>query len=336
LKRRPNDTRDPSTDSLSLREVSAAARTTTDQLLTISDGADPSAGATASFEADVILIAHPENRRLGTRFRLIPGGSLDIGRSPSAGISLPEVPSLSRSHARLRFQGERITLEDLGSRNGTFLNDRAVRGPVELESGDRFQVGSVHFKFLHERDVEHAYHEAIHQMVIRDGLTEIYNRRKFQEEGTRELARAQRHDRPLSLVMFDIDHFKEVNDTHGHLCGDAVLKQLAARVGDLLRPEQVFARLGGEEFGILCPETAIDGAVALADKLRQLFEEARYEIGKSEVVATCSFGVAAATPEMTGFDDLVAAADRALYRAKNRGRNRVEVEPGPSGAADAG
>ncbi len=324
MKRPGSDTRDPSTDSLSLREITAANRT--DQLLTISEGSEAQVAPAADFEADAILIAHPENRRLGTRFRLTPGGALDIGRSPSAQVSLPEVPSLSRSHARLRFTGNRVTLEDLGSRNGTYLNDRAVRGPVELESGDRFQVGSVHFKFLHERDVEHAYHEAIHQMVIRDGLTEIFNRRKFQEEGARELARAQRHGRPLSVVMFDIDHFKDVNDTHGHLCGDAVLKQLAARVGALLRPEQVFARLGGEEFGIVCPETQLSGGVALAQKLQEMFASTPYEIGKNPIEVTCSFGVADVSPEMRSFDDLMAAADRALYRAKNQGRNRVEPE----------
>jgi len=331
LKRPGNDTRDPSTDSLSLREITAAHRN--EQMATIAEGSEYSTVAPASFEADVILIAHPENRRLGTRFRLTPGGALDIGRSPSAQVSLPEVPSLSRSHARLRFIGNRITLEDLGSRNGTYLNDRAVRGPVELESGDRFQVGSVHFKFLHERDVEHAYHEAIHEMVIRDGLTEIFNRRKFFEEGAREFARAQRHGRPLGLVMFDIDHFKEVNDGHGHLCGDAVLKQLALRVAALLRPEQVFARLGGEEFGILCPETSLDGGLALAEKLRALFEESPYEVGRRPIQVTCSFGVAAITPDMPHFDALVEAADRALYRAKNDGRNRVEA--GSSAAPSA-
>jgi diguanylate cyclase (GGDEF)-like protein len=238
------------------------------------------------------------------------------------------VPSLSRSHARLRFAGSRVVLEDLGSRNGTFVNDRQVLdGPVELRSGDRFQVGSVHFKFLHERDVEHAYHEAIYQMVMRDGLTEVYNQRKFQEEATREFARAQRHDRPLALVLLDIDHFKQVNDTYGHLCGDAVLKQLAGRVSARLRPEQVFARLGGEEFGILCPETGVEGGVALAEKLRRMFEDEPFQAGATPFGVTCSFGVAGLAPGMSAFDDLVAAADAALYRAKREGRNRVQAAP---------
>lgn len=327
-KRRP-DMRDPSTDSLNLRDVVGSTHTT-DPLLTVTDGALPAAAL--GLEADVILIAHPENRRLGHRFRLSPGGSLDIGRAPTAQVSLPEVPSLSRSHARLRFVGNRVVLEDLGSRNGTFVNDRQVQGgPVELKSGDRFQVGSVHFKFLHERDVEHAYHEAIYQMVMRDGLTEVYNQRKFQEEATREFARAQRHERPLALVLLDIDHFKQVNDTYGHLCGDAVLMQLAARVAARLRPEQVFARLGGEEFGVLCPETGVDGAAALAEKLRQMFEIEPFQAATPFTV-TCSFGVAGLAREMATFDDLVAAADAALYRAKREGRNRVVTGPAAAGA----
>ena len=321
-----SDTRDPSTDGLSATKIGQVRRATDQH--TVAEWAQAASPETY-YEAAVILISHPENRRLGNRFTLAPGGTIDVGRSPAAGISLPEVPSLSRSHARLRYLGGRVTVEDLGSRNGTYVNDRQVRGVVELHTGDRFQVGSVHFKFLHERDVEHAYHEAIYQMVMRDGLTEVFNQRKFQEEGTRELARALRHGRPLTIVLFDIDHFKKVNDTHGHLCGDAVLKQIASRVNELLRPEQIFARIGGEEFAVLCPETDLEGATVLAEKMRELFEARSFECGTTPVSVTCSFGVAVAETEMRRLDDLVETADRALYRAKNEGRNRVVVEAGP-------
>lgn len=319
---RDSDTRDPSTDGLSGTHA-GMTRSTTDRPTIAEWQKEP--GSETYYEASMILIAHPENRRLGYRLTLSPGGTIEIGRSGVAQLSLPEVPSLSRLHARLRYLGGVVTIEDLGSRNGTFVNERPVKGVVELHSGDRFQVGSVHFKFLHERDVEHAYHEAIYEMVMRDGLTEIYNRRKFQEEGRRELARAQRHVRPLTLLLFDIDHFKAVNDTHGHLCGDAVLKQLATRVGGLLRPEQIFARIGGEEFGVLCPETDLEGGVTLADRLRELFAGAPFDCAGTPVRISCSFGVAQATPGMRRFDDLIATADRGLYRAKEGGRDRVEI-----------
>jgi two-component system cell cycle response regulator len=329
-KGKDSDTRDPSGDGLSATKVARVRRNTGP--VSIAQLAKATA-AESYYDAAVILIAHPENRKLGNRFTLTPGGSIEIGRAPSADISLPEVPSLSRSHARLVHKGDHVLVEDLGSRNGTFVNERQVRSTIELRTGDRFQVGSVHFKFLQERDVEHAYHEAIYQMVMRDGLTEVFNRRKFQEEGAREVARATRHERPLTLLMFDIDHFKVVNDTYGHLCGDSVLKQIAARVSDLVRPEQIFARVGGEEFAVLCPETDSDGAAKMAQRMRDVFAAKPFDCGAVTIVVTCSFGVAGVGAGTRGLEDLVAAADRALYRAKNLGRDRIEVEP-PEAAGD--
>ncbi len=309
-----------STDGIQIGTASGGLKTA-DQA-TMIDAARPGVAA-AGFEAAVILIAHPENRRLGTRFRVIPGNVLEIGRSQDAQISLPEVPSLSRLHARLQFLDGRVSLEDLESRNGTFVNDRSAKGAIELKSGDRFQVGAVHFKFLHERDVEHAYYEAIHEMVVRDGLTGVHNRRKFTEEANREVARAGRHGRPLSLILADIDLFKAVNDTHGHLAGDAALKQIATRIAGQVRAEEVFARIGGEEFAVLCPETYVSGAAVLAEKLRAACADPPLDCAGVEISATCSFGVAQFGGAMAKLEDLMRAADRALYRAKSGGRNRV-------------
>lgn len=278
-------------------------------------------------EADIILIAHPDSQRLGSRFRLSPGGTLEIGRSASVGISLPEVMSLSRKHARLRYAGPVVTIEDLGSTNGTYINGNPVHGRAVLRSGDRFQTAAVHFKFLHEQDVESAYHLAIYELVTRDGLTEIYNKRKYEEEAQREFARAVRHERPLSLIIFDLDEFKAINDTYGHLCGDFVLKQVATVARELLRPEQVLARVGGDEFVILSPETHIDGALTLAQKLRDQVEALDHRYGDVKIALTCSFGVAELTREMTGPQDLYRAADRALLLSKRGGRNRVAVTP---------
>jgi diguanylate cyclase (GGDEF)-like protein len=312
--------KDTSTDSINIGGVPATERTHDGPTLVDIGAVSPEA---VGFEAAVILIAHPENRRLGARFRITPGATLEVGRSPQAAISLPEVPSLSRSHARLRFERSRVLLEDLGSRNGTFVNDRALRGTAELRSGDRFQLGAVHFKFLHERDVEHAYYEAIYEMVARDGLTGVYNRRKFFEEAGREFARAQRYRRPLALVMMDIDYFKRVNDEHGHLGGDAVLKQLAARLQPLVRTEEIFARLGGEEFAVLCPETDVERASVLAEKLRNLCRGTPFDCNGVAVRVTLSLGVAEMHAEQSRFEDLVRVADEALYQAKDGGRDRV-------------
>lgn len=277
----------------------------------------------AEVEADIILIAHPENQRLGSRFRLSPGSVLEIGRSASVGVSLPEVMSISRKHARLRYHGPMVTLEDLGSTNGTYVNGLPVRGRTALRSGDRFQTAAVHFKFLHEQDVESAYHLAIYELVARDGLTEIYNKRKFDEEFQREFARAIRHERPLSLIIFDLDEFKTINDSYGHLCGDFVLKQIASLTRELIRPEQLFARVGGDEFVILAPETSAEGSLALAGKLRDRIDSLDYRYGEAKIPVSCSFGVAELGEGMTMAQDLYHAADRALFESKRSGRNRV-------------
>lgn len=279
----------------------------------------------AGSEADIILISHPESQRLGTRYRLSPGTTLEIGRSSSVGISLPEVMSISRKHARLRYLGPAVTIEDLGSTNGTYVNGQPIHGRTVLTSGDRFQTAAVHFKFLHEQDVESAYHLAIFDLVTRDGLTEIYNKRKYEEEVQRELARALRHDRPLSLIIFDLDEFKEINDNYGHLCGDFVLKQVASTARELVRPEQILARVGGDEFVILAPETRAEGAEALALKLCERIVNLDHRYGDVKISISCSFGVAELNREMTGPQDLYRAADHALLLSKRSGRNRVAV-----------
>ncbi len=288
-------------------------------------------GGRGAVEANLILIAHPHDDMLGTRYRLRPRGELSIGRSSSADISMPEVQSLSRHHAKLHHRGAKVEVEDLLSTNGTFVNDHRIVASQPLHSGDRFQLGAAHFKFLHEKDPEHAYHEAIYQLVMTDGLTQAYNKRKLDEELAREFARAHRHQRPLSLVLFDIDHFKQVNDTYGHLCGDYVLQQIARRTSEHLRPEQVFARAGGEEFVVLSPEIEVEGALELAEKLRALFEAETFRYGELEVHITCSFGVAELEIGMDRAEELYEAADRSMYRSKGGGRNQVSCGSPPAG-----
>ncbi|HSL17442.1 MAG TPA: GGDEF domain-containing protein [Methylomirabilota bacterium] len=283
----------------------------------------PEAGAGG--QAMLILIAHPEHQRLGSRTPLEPGEPVEVGRDPSCTLAFPEVRSLSRVHARVGYVGDTVVVEDLGSTNGTFVNDRRLAGPAELVSGDRLQVGALHFKFFREADVEAAYHLAIHQLVMQDGLTEIANRRRFDDELAREFARAGRHQRPLALVVFDIDRFKEVNDRLGHLSGDSVLKGIAAVCRRRLRPEQVFARLGGDEFAIISPETGLEGAMILAGRLREAVAEHRFDptLLPADLRVTCSFGCAEMSPAMHAPSELLEAADRALYDAKEAGRNRV-------------
>ncbi len=281
-------------------------------------------------EADVILIAHPDEKPLGTRYSVRPMNTMEIGRSTDVEISLPDVRSISRRHARLIHRGKRVEIEDLSSTNGTYVNDLPVEGCQVLRSGDRFQVGAVHFKFLHERDPEHAYHEAIHQLVVCDGLTQAFNQRKLKEELRREFDRARRHQRPLCLVLFDIDHFKQVNDTFGHLCGDFVLQQISRLVRRRLSAEQIFARVGGEEFAVLAPEMELATAIDLAEDLRLAIAEETFSYSGAELSVTCSFGVHAYSSEFVGPSELYEAADRELYRSKRSGRDRVSAGADPA------
>jgi diguanylate cyclase (GGDEF)-like protein len=274
--------------------------------------------------ADVLLIAHPENVLLGARYRLARGESLEIGRSSTADVSLPDVPSVSRRHALLSFE-DQVEIVDLGSTNGTLVEDAPVTGRQVIRSGQRFQVGAVHFKLLHEHDVEQAYHVAVYELMMRDGLTGLYNRRKLDEEARRECSRASRYARPLSLLLFDVDDFKAVNDSYGHLRGDAVLQRIAATALDLTRTEEIVARIGGEEFAVLCPEISAEGAGALAERLRVAIAGLEHRHEDRRFGATCSFGVASWKAAWSGFPELFEQADQALYASKRAGRNRVTV-----------
>ena len=276
-------------------------------------------------EANIILISHPKDLLLGTRYRFRPGSTVVLGRSKAADVSLPDVTAISRQHASLAYRIESVVLEDLGSTNGTFVNDVRIEEPTRLKSGDRFQIGCVHFKFLQERDVENAYHQAIHEMMVRDGLTQIANKGKFEDEAVREVARARRYSRPLCLLLFDVDRFKSINDEHGHLCGDFVLKEVVRLVSDFFRKEQTFARVGGDEFAVLTPEAGMAGAKVLAERLRSRVANHEFHYAGESFRVTCSFGIAELGAGMKSPQELYEAADKALYSAKRGGRDKVEV-----------
>jgi two-component system, cell cycle response regulator len=271
-------------------------------------------------EGDCLAIIHSRDETLlGRRIEL---GSVDllIGRGDGVGLSLLS-ESVSRRHARIFRDGPEYVVEDLGSTNGTYVNDHLVDSAA-LRRGDQIKVGDTILKYLTGDDVENQYHEAFRRLAMHDGLTDIFNKRYFVESLRGELSRAARHDRPLSLILFDIDHFKRINDEYGHLAGDAILKEMASRVGAQLRPSDVFARYGGEEFVILLPDTPVDGGHAVAEKIRQSIESRDFVFEGVRIAVTSSFGVADRAP---GLDEegLVKLADERLYRAKRRGRNRV-------------
>ncbi|MBN2493500.1 MAG: diguanylate cyclase [Deltaproteobacteria bacterium] len=245
-----------------------------------------------------------------------------IGRSSKSDIQVDQ-ESVSRSHARIVCDSKHILLNDMGSTNGTYVNDELVDEAC-LRDGDLIKIGRTIFKFLSGGNIENAYHEEIYRLTTVDGLTQVYNKRYFLETLERELSRCQRYGRDLSLLIFDIDHFKQINDTYGHLAGDYVLKQMAVMVRENIRREDFLARYGGEEFTIILPEIDHARAVLMAEKVRMLIEEARFVFEKAEIKVTISVGVATFEEGLNDPVNFIRKADHNLYQAKNSGRNQVQ------------
>jgi diguanylate cyclase (GGDEF)-like protein len=268
-------------------------------------------------EACLVVIYGSE---LGKKYNL-NAPSLVIGRSSKCDIQIDQ-ESISRNHTKIVNTGKSILIRDLGSTNGTYVNDEPIDEYV-MRDGDLIKIGRTIFKFLTGGNIENAYHEEIYRLTTIDGLTQIFNKRYFLETIEREIARSHRYRREMSLVMFDIDHFKKINDSFGHLAGDYVLKHLAQTVKTRIRREDCFARYGGEEFAIVLPE--IDGlnAKPFAEKIRQLVEGTEFKFENTNIPVTVSMGVATLDMDSTDPQALIKRADERLYEAKSSGRNCV-------------
>jgi len=202
------------------------------------------------------------------------------------------------------------------------VNDTPIQTSA-LRDGDFLKIGAAIFKFLTGANVEMSYHEEIYRMTIVDGLTGVHNKRYFLEFLDREMARCARYGRPVALVMFDIDHFKLINDQHGHLTGDYVLKEMARRLTTRIRRDELLARYGGEEFAAVLPETGRDGALEFGEQLRQIVAKEPFEFEGDNLPVTISVGVAVTEGPPVDLQAFVKAADENLYRAKRGGRNMV-------------
>ena len=257
---------------------------------------------------------------LGKKYNL-DRQAIIIGRSSKADIQIDQ-ESVSRNHCKLINTGKTIMLRDLGSTNGTYVNDELIDEYV-LRDGDLIKIGRSIFKFLSGNNIENAYHEEIYRLTTVDGLTQVYNKRYFLETLEREIGRAQRYQRDLSLIMFDIDHFKKINDTYGHLAGDHVLKHLAMVIKSRIRREDILSRYGGEEFSIILPEIDKENAIQFAEKIRKLVEKAMFSFEDTEIPVTISIGVTNYDGQQVDVNEFIKLADEKLYDAKQSGRNRV-------------
>lgn len=270
----------------------------------------------AAQQALLLVLSGP---RLGTRTVLseIP---LEIGRGSGSGLVL-DADSVSRRHAKIEPQGSGHRLLDLGSTNGTYVNGLRVK-EHPLKDGDRVQIGKALLKYIAGGNIEAAYHEEVQRLMRFDALTGVHNKRHFDEN--LRIAVGSAANSAVSLIVLDIDHFKKVNDTHGHMAGDAVLCATANVVKENASPSYLFARVGGEEFAVLCPNTTLATAKVCAEKIRVAVAANAPTFEGKTLPVTVSLGVAefkpgsAETPEA-----LYGRADEKLYQAKDSGRNRV-------------
>jgi diguanylate cyclase (GGDEF)-like protein len=255
----------------------------------------------------------------GSVYRL--GASTVIGRSLECEIRILDV-GISRRHAMIeQLTDTDYVVQDLGSRNGTTVRGRTIT-KCRLADGDRIGVGPVFFRFALADEMEELALKRRYESSIIDGLTGAINRKHFDDRLIGELAFAKRHSAEVSLLILDVDKFKDVNDRFGHLAGDSILRQLAATVRDTLRVEDVFARYGGEEFAIIARGIARTGALAFAERIRSLVATTPFMYESTPVPVTVSIGVASLTDcRDPSVDQLIALADSRLYLAKASGRN---------------
>jgi two-component system, cell cycle response regulator len=268
------------------------------------------------------LLVRVRGAELG-RVTLLSPERMRVGRSQDSEMWLAD-DGVSRRHAVMYREGNGFIVEDEGSANGTFVAGMKITRH-ELKDGDVIQFGpTAVFRYTLSDEAQEALLRQLYDASVTDALTGAHNREHFDTQLRAELSYARRHHTEVSLVIFDADNFKKVNDTYGHQVGDAVLMQIANVVRGTVRSEDVFARYGGEEFALVLRGIDIEGAGAVADRLRERIAALAIETDRGTLRVTVSAGCSSlASSEEKTPEGLIAVADRRLYGAKHAGRNRV-------------
>lgn len=297
-------------------------KTNFDRTVVITEKTDLNERST-TYEPYLIQIS---GRETGQMYNLA-GRTVRIGRDPTCQIIL-EDPHISRNHAEIFYRnGNEITIRDVGSTNGVFVNGKKISEQV-LADGDKILIGTrLYFKFCYQDAVDQNYQQNLFRAANIDGLTQLYNKKYFIDALSKEFSFSRRNGQPLSLMMVDIDHFKKVNDTYGHMAGDLVLKVIGLYLQKNLRLENVACRYGGEEFAIILRNVNAEVALFIAERLRKAIEAEKIMHRGKPIQITISIGIA--TLEGNNFqtiEDLIQKADEHLYEAKEGGRNRTIVK----------
>ena len=257
---------------------------------------------------------------------LLTRTDMTIGRSVETEVYVSD-GSLSRSHARFEVSGNDIFIIDLGSTNKTVVNGVVLPAMTKrkLFNNDQIKTGNIIFKFLEKGNLESISNQQVFEKAQKDALTGAYSKGALLEKGPEAVTRSQVLSEPLSVITFDLDHFKNINDTYGHPGGDYVLKEIGHLMqAKLVRSNDYFARYGGEEFVIILQATTLKTAQEVAERVRHTVETHLFVYENKKVKVTISIGVSSIVPNDT-WDKMYNRADQALYRSKQTGRNRVTV-----------
>lgn len=252
-----------------------------------------------------------------------------LGRNADNTIPL-ELQGVSRYHFKVSFNdSSQAFVEDMGSKNGTFLNNSKIDEKSPLTKGDIIKIGAVALKFIPAGDPERNAYDQLSLEANTDQHTGCYNKTFFNNSLDQEMKKAKLNGTPLSLIIFDLDHFKKLNDNYGHDAGDYVLKEMADLVkSNGVREQDIFARYGGEEFVILLPKTNLKYSFEIAERLRKLIESHSFTYDSQKLPVTASIGVADYRQGVHSGVDLFKRADSAVYKSKENGRNQVQFYRG--------
>lgn len=263
---------------------------------------------------------------IGRDFRLRKNPMV-IGRGEGVHIRLPDERA-SRRHAEVDYHGVDsgggpiYRLRDLGSTNHTFVDGNPIES-WDLRDGDKIQIGDTILKFVVLDAIEAKFHAEVRDRISYDQLTGLLTKESLYVAFKQELQRCLKYELPLSVLMMDLDRFKSVNDTYGHLMGSHVLAEVGAIIRRCIRSADVSARYGGEEFITYLAETDQVGAHLAAERIRASIEKHTFVLDDVSIEVNISIGVSTAPRHGTTVDQLVGSADAALYHAKETGRNRV-------------
>lgn len=264
----------------------------------------------------------------GTIFNLPQGETVVVGRNPDCSICL-DYHGVSRRHFEVSMNERDVIVSDLGSANGTYLNNQKLSEPLSLKRGDVIKIGAIAMKYLPKGDPERLTYDKLHEEANTDGLTKCYNKTFFNNHLELEVKKSKLTGKPLSLIIFDLDHFKKLNDNYGHDAGDFVLKEKARLIRENgIRQGDIFARYGGEEFCILLPNTNLKQGFEIAERLRNLIEKHEFIYDGKRLPVTASIGVADYRMGVNNGTDLFKRADSSVYKSKEGGRNQVNFFKG--------